>query len=295
MRVPVAVGWNAMLAVQLAEDARIATQLLLTIAKSAASGPDMETLVIGMATGLPLFKLTVCTGLDVPTSNVAKVRLVGETLALPIAPVPDKATVWGLFAAVSEKVKVAVRVPVADGVNVTVTLQVAAGARLAAHVFADIAKSAALGPDMEMLLRFIGSDGPLVSVTDKGVLGVPGAVGGKVRVDGETLAFAIAPVPLRATVRGMPAESVIVSVAVRVPAAEGVNVTAMLQVADGAKLAPQVLPEIAKSPAFVPEIEILFTFNATVPAFVNVRVCGELIVPTASTEKERLVGVTEAL
>jgi hypothetical protein len=93
VRVPVAIGWKTILAVQLLPAARIASQLLLTIAKSWGSAPVIETLVIGTATGLALFKLTICTGLDVPTSYVAKVRLVGETLALPIAPVPDRATI----------------------------------------------------------------------------------------------------------------------------------------------------------------------------------------------------------
>jgi len=295
VRVPVAVGWNTILAVQLDEAARIAPQKLLTIAKSPVSGPDMETLVIGMATGLPSLKVAICTGLDVPTSNVPNVRLVGEAVALPIWPVPDKATVWGLFPAESENVSVAVRVPVVDGVKVTETVQLAEGARLAPQVLAEIAKSPALAPDIAMLFRLMGSDGPLVSVTVRGALAVCGAVGGNTRLDGETLALATAAVPVKATVRGLPAESVIVSVAVRVPAAEGVNETEMLQLEEGAKLAPQVLPEIAKSPAFAPEMAILFTLNATVPPFVNVTVCGALVEPTASSEKDRLVGTTLAL
>jgi hypothetical protein len=61
VRVPVAVGWNTMLAVQLDEAARVAPQKLSTIAKSPASGPDMETPFIGMATGLPLVSVAICT------------------------------------------------------------------------------------------------------------------------------------------------------------------------------------------------------------------------------------------
>jgi hypothetical protein len=283
-----------MLAVQLEAAARVAPQLLLTIAKSAGLAPEMVTLVMGMATGLPLFRLTVWTGLDVPTSYVAKVRLAGETLAVPISDVPDKGTVCGLFPALSVKVNVAVREPVADGVNVTETEQAAEGAKAAPQVLAEMAKSAALGPDIEMLLRLMASDGPLVSVTDKGVLVVCGAVGGNARLDGEAVALAIAPVPDKATVSGLPGESVMVNVAVRVPAAEGLNVTEMMQLAEGARVAAQVLLETAKSAAFAPAMAILDTLIATVPPLVNVTACGGLAVPTASREKVRLAGATLA-
>jgi hypothetical protein len=196
---------------------------------------------------------------------------------------------------VSENVNVAVRVPVVDGVNVTEMVQVAEGARLAPHVFAEIAKSPALAPDIVMLFRLIGSDGPLVSVTVRGALVVCGAVGGNTRLDGRTLALATAAAPVKATVRGMPAESVIVRVAVRVPVAVGVKVTAMLQLDEGARVAPQVLLAIAKSPALAPEMAMLFTVNAAVPPLVNVTVCGELVEPTACRAKDRLVGFTLAV
>ncbi len=295
VRVPVAVGWNAMLAVQLDEAPSSATQLLVTMAKSAASGPNILTLVIGIATGLPLFKLAVWIGLDVPTSNVPKVRLAGATVALPISLVPDNTTVCGLFEAVSVKDSVAVNVPVAGGVKVIETLQAAESARLAPQLFAEIAKFAVLAPDMVMLFTLMGSDGPFVSVTVNGALVVLGAVGGNVRVEGETLALTTAPVPESATISGDPAESVIVSVAVRGPVAVGSKLIAMVQLAETARLTPQVLPATAKSPAFGPEMTILLTLSAAVPPFVNATVCAELLVPITSTAKLRLPGFTVAL
>jgi hypothetical protein len=93
----------------------------------------------------------------------------------------------------------------------------------------------------------------------------------KVSVVGDTVALAALPAPDKATVCGLlPAESVKVSVPLRVPVTEGVNVTPTVQVPEPASVAPQVFAEIAKSPAFVPEIAMLEILIDAVPPFVSV-------------------------
>jgi len=60
-----------------------------------------------------------------------KERLLGETLTAGAVPVPPRLTVWGLSAALSVMVSAAERLPLADGVNVTLIVHAApAGAEL---------------------------------------------------------------------------------------------------------------------------------------------------------------------
>jgi len=87
------------------------------------------------------------------------------------------------------------------------------------------------------MLRAEMAAGPAVSVTNCGPLAVPICWVGKVRLDGDTPRFTLAPCPLSAIVRGLPGElSVIVSVPVRVPVVVGVNVTGIAQLVDAAIL-----------------------------------------------------------
>lgn len=56
---------------------------------------------------------------------MAKVRLVAESNATGVAPVPERVTVWGLPLALSLMVSMPVRVPETIGVKVTPIMQVA--------------------------------------------------------------------------------------------------------------------------------------------------------------------------
>ena len=102
--------------------------------------------------------------------------------------------------------------------------------------------------------------------------------------------------PERATDCGLvDALWVTVKVAVRLPNAEGVNVTVMLQLFP----APSVLglrgqfPAQAKSAGAVPPaIAMLLMVNATVCVFLNVAVAGALATPTAWLPKDKLEGVS---
>ena len=98
-----------------------------------------------------------------------------------------------------------------------------------------------------------------------------------------------APVPVSDTFCGLlEAESVSVSVPVRVPPAVGVKVTLTVQLAPAARLLPQLLL-CEKSPFVVMEL------NVTAPAvsLVAVTVFAALLVPTFCDANVRLVGVTE--
>lgn len=105
-----------------------------------------------------------------------------------------------------------------------------------------------------------------------------------------------APVPESAINCGLPApESVKFSVAVRVPAAVGLNTTAAVQLVDAARLVPHVLLAMLKSPAFVPEIAIPLIVMDVVKPFDSVPACDALATPTAVLAKERVAGLAVTL
>ena len=91
----------------------------------------------------------------------------------------------------------------------------------------------------------------------------------------DDVALDVAPLPLSATVCGLLlALSARFSVAVRLPVAEGVNVTETVQLAPTARvegLSGQVLVR-AKSPAFAPVTPTLLIASAAVPVLVTVTV-----------------------
>lgn len=74
--------------------------------------------------------------------------------------------------------------------------------------------------------------------------------------------------------------SVIVRVAVRFPAAEGVKLIGILQFAPAARLLPQVELPTGNSFASVPETVIPLIVSVALPVFVRVIGCGALVVPT---------------
>ena len=99
----------------------------------------------------------------------------------------------------------------------------------------------------------------------------------KLRLVGEKLIpGAVVPVPVRATVCGLPvALSVTVIDPLRAPPAVGVKITEMVQFAPAATEAPHVLVWL-KSPLAT----MLVIDKGAVPVFVSVTVCAALEVPT---------------
>jgi hypothetical protein len=92
----------------------------------------------------------------------------------------------------------------------------------------------------------------------------------KVMLSGDNVATAVVPVPARPTVWGLRgASSVMLSAALRPPAAVGVNVTLTWQLLLGASVGPQVLVS-PKSVALRPVISMLENVNVAAPVFVSV-------------------------
>src|SRR5437879_7873769 len=156
---------------------------------------------------------------------------------------------------------VAARTPVAAGVKLTLSVQLAPGATEPAPVGqvlpAAKAKSAACAPVMVMLVRFSGAPPLLVRVTVCAALVVPTRCLPKALLVAESVAVGgVAPVPAGGNDWGLlAASSVMVTVAVRALAAVGVKVRLRTQLAPAASVAPlmQVVPEAsAKSPALAP-------------------------------------------
>jgi hypothetical protein len=110
----------------------------------------------------------------------------GEIVSVEEAPEPESATVCGLFAAESVKLRVAVRVPPAVGLNTTEATQLADAARLVPHVLPAITKSDALVPVMPMLLIVIEELSPFLSVALCAVVVLPTVVLANVSDEGLT-------------------------------------------------------------------------------------------------------------
>jgi len=68
-----------------------------------------------------------------------------------------------------------------------------------------------------------------------------------------------------------------------------------VQLAEGARVEPQVLLEMAKSAALAPVTETLLIEIAEVPLFSSVAVCGAVVVPRLTIPKLREDGLAVAL
>jgi hypothetical protein len=144
--VPLAVGEKATLIVQEPLAATLPAQLLVWPKLA------LVRILVMVSAALPvLLRVTACDALVVPTFWVPNVRLAGETPATgaEVTPVPVKFTVWGLPLALSVKFSEALRLPVENGVNLTLTAQVLLGVTVApVQVSALLAKSLAFVPAM---------------------------------------------------------------------------------------------------------------------------------------------------
>jgi hypothetical protein len=217
-----------------------------------------------------------------------KLRLEGlrVTAGAGAIPVPERLTLWGLPAASSLMATLALSLPVVEGVKVTVMVQLALAARVPAPTGQVLvwAKSLALVPVSPMLLMVRGAVPLLVSVTLFPALVVPMSWVPNARLVGLRVTAGAVPVPVRATVCGLPlALSVIEREAVSLPLMVGLKVTEMVQLVPAAIVAE--LPPFrhesvsAKSPALVPVSPMLLMLRSALPLFVKVTVWAALVVP----------------
>ena len=93
-----------------------------------------------------------------------KARLVGETLAIMDVPVPERLTDWGLPVALSAMARAAARLPAAEGVKVTLMVQLAPAASELPQLLV-WAKSLALVPKTAMLVMLKAELPELLRVT----------------------------------------------------------------------------------------------------------------------------------
>ena len=97
------------------------------------------------------------------------------------------------------------------------------------------------------------------------------------------------PVPERLTVCGLPrALSMMLTEALKLPLADGLNVALIVQWAPAASDLPQVLP-CAKLARLVPLTTMMAILNVAVPVLLRVTVCALLVVFTDWMPKARLV------
>jgi hypothetical protein len=146
-----------------------------------------------------LFKVTDCAGLVVPRFWLPKATLLAVRLTVGLVPVPVRLTVCGLPAALSETVSVAVRLPGAVGVNVTLMVQLPPAASELPQVVVS-GKSPGLGPVTARLAMLKARLPLFVRVTDCAGVEVPSNWLPKVRVVAERPTSAAVPVPVRFTV-----------------------------------------------------------------------------------------------
>jgi hypothetical protein len=144
VRLPVAVGSNVTLMVQLVAGASGETHMFVGL-KSPGSFPlSAMPVIVSEAVVLLFFTVTVFAALVVPTVWLANVSVRGVTVT-EITPVPDSGTCCGLVEALSVITSVALSAPAADGANFTLMVQVfpAPSTEVQVVVFE---KSPALGP-----------------------------------------------------------------------------------------------------------------------------------------------------
>ena len=160
-----------------------------------------------------------------------------------IPPVPERDTVCGLLVAVSVNVRAAARVPEAEGANTIPTEHVPFGEILVPQVLLEMEKSLEFVPVITMLLMETSVLPPLYKEADCDGLLEPTVTVANESVEGLAVSVLVGdvPVPESVTVWGLLlSESTNVSVAVLLPVAVGAKTTFTVQLADAARLLPQV-------------------------------------------------------
>jgi hypothetical protein len=124
---PAAVGVNVTATVQ-DPDAPTGLEVEHVVPDAAIAKGPVRPIAVKVRLALPvLVNVTVCEGLVVPTGSDGKIGGADKLTVGPV-PVPLRLTVCGLFAALSVIVRLAVSVPRAKGVKVTLIVQLASAA-----------------------------------------------------------------------------------------------------------------------------------------------------------------------
>src|SRR5579872_1743859 len=203
VRVPLPMGVKVTLTAQLPLAASELPHVVVS-ANSPALAPENVMPVTASATLPMFFKVKVCAVLVVPILWLLNTRLAVVMLAMGPVPVPVRFTVWGLPPALSAMLTNAERLPMLAGVNVTLMVQLAFAATELAHVFVT-AKSPGSVPAVPMLVIVKAAFPVFVRSTDCGALVVLRFWEVKLSAPVDRLMAGPLPVPVTATVCGLPA------------------------------------------------------------------------------------------
>jgi hypothetical protein len=227
--------------------------------------------------------------------NVAGVRL---TAGAGATPVPESAAVCGEPLALSATLTVAESAPVAAGLKVTVMLQLDPAATLVPQVLVwenDVGFVPAMLMPCPVPFRLSAPVPVFLSEMAWVAAEEPTVVLAKVRVAGVRLTAGAVPVPVRDAVCGEPlALSATLTVAFSDPAAAGLKVTVMLQLAPAATLVPQVLVcenDVGFVPVMLMPCPVPFNVRAAFPVFLSAMAWVAAEDPTAVLANVRVAGV----
>src|SRR5579883_2875351 len=211
-------------------------------------------------------RVTVCTAETDPTGVLGKVSDVGATAADPAPPVPVSRSSCGLLMALSTTIRLAVRVPITDGLNFTEIVQVCVVVNEPELQVSDVTtKSDAAVPVTVAEVTFRVAGPLLVSVMAVEALDVPTCCRPKFAGEGVRLTIGI-PEPDKAT---LPCWALAprTKVADRGPFAVGVKATLTVQVPPGCSVLPVQVSVLSwKSPGSAPATPSPDTTRATEPA-----------------------------
>jgi len=229
---PVTVGLNVSLIVHVPPLLRLPVHVFEAEAKS-----PLDVIEIAVDWLPVFFTVIVFCALADPTTVAVNASLVGViVITTGAVPVPVSFTVCGEFDAVSVTVNEPVRVPVVRGVNVTVTVQLAAAISVVGQLFV-CAKS----PVAAETVSGVDTLPEFFTVTALPALVVFMVCAANVSLAGVvvTVTTAATPVPVREAVCGAPkAVSLIVSCPGRIPVVVGSKVTEIVHFAFAAKVDP---------------------------------------------------------
>lgn len=230
----------------------------------------------------------------VPTATLYQLSEVGDNAApvpeVPPVPVSATETVAGLPLVVM--LHVALSEFVVVGLKSIDAVQLAEAARLPPQLPPVMAKSPPLGPDIAPVPRVTAPDVPFLMVMVCEVLVAPSLTvpNGKVVGDAVT-APPLAPVPESPTVRGVGLLlEVMLHPALSADVVVGANVTNAVQLADAARLEPQVVDAMAKSAMFAPVMLSVLRVTELAVEFVTVMVCELLVWPSVTVPKDNPAG-----
>jgi len=194
-------------------------------------------------------------------------------------PVPVRVTAWGLPPPSSLNSTVALRAPVAVGLNTMLIVQGTPAPKVFPQVLPVWEKSPAFAPRIAICHKFIVTPPLFVRAIVCAVLLVFTVWLSKGRLVGDRLAAVSTPV--RTTVCGLPAAlSLMLIEDLRGPPAVGLKVTLSGQLAPADRLPGQFCVKL-KSPLLPPEIPMLLIVKETRPVLINVTGIEALFVPAS--------------